>query len=188
LAIPDVGGKVEDAVPRSARAAQATGQGDRAVDTETQQGQRKIERAAHVVAFGVNLDEVEALPVPPLASVPDLVIVDESDHGKILPFVDESTAYVFDRGDGARFEPGVVRRRFDIAQKAAGVPRLVVHGLRHTGATLDALEGMPMQLLSDKLGHESKAFTLSVYNHGTVADQARWSEAAVAGVVGTRAG
>ncbi|MDQ4099507.1 MAG: tyrosine-type recombinase/integrase, partial [Chloroflexota bacterium] len=52
--------------------------------------------------------------------------------------------------------------------RAAGVPRLTPHGLRHTNATLLILAGVPLKVVSERLGHASVAITADVYAHVTV--------------------
>jgi integrase len=52
----------------------------------------------------------------------------------------------------------------------AGVPALSLHGMRHTFATLALHAGMPVQVLSERLGHTRSSFTLDVYV-GVLAEQ-----------------
>jgi integrase len=47
----------------------------------------------------------------------------------------------------------------------AGVPRLVFHGLRHTSATLALLAGVPVHVVSQRLGHANVSVTLDIYSH-----------------------
>jgi integrase len=72
---------------------------------------------------------------------------------------------VFPGRDGQMVCAETVRRalRRDIEQ--AGVPVLSFHGLRHTGATLLLLAGVPLVVVSRILGHSSVSFTASVYLH-----------------------
>lgn len=46
-----------------------------------------------------------------------------------------------------------------------GVASLHFHGLRHTHATLLLRQGVPANVVSERLGHASPAFTMSVYQH-----------------------
>ena len=45
------------------------------------------------------------------------------------------------------------------------VPRIRVHDLRHTYATLALAAGVHPKIVSERLGHSSVAFTLDVYSH-----------------------
>jgi integrase len=47
----------------------------------------------------------------------------------------------------------------------AGVPRIRVHDLRHTAATLLLLAGTPAKIVSERLGHASIAITFDLYSH-----------------------
>lgn len=81
----------------------------------------------------------------------------------------EGEGFVFDRGDGGRSSPATVQQAFDRAVRGAGVPRLTPHGCRHTSATLLILAGVPLKVVSDRLGHASVAITADVYGHVTAA-------------------
>jgi integrase len=54
-------------------------------------------------------------------------------------------------------------RRFDPAVKAAGLPPLKVHELRHTAASLAVQAGGNVKAIQRMLGHSSAAMTLDVY-------------------------
>jgi integrase len=47
----------------------------------------------------------------------------------------------------------------------AGVPRISLHGLRHTCATLLLMAGVPSRVVQERLGHKKIETTLSVYAH-----------------------
>ena len=65
---------------------------------------------------------------------------------------------------GAIFPRNLIRV-FDGIVAGLAVPRLTIHGLRHTYASLALRSGLPLRDLSDRLGHYDPAFTLSVYTH-----------------------
>ncbi len=75
--------------------------------------------------------------------------------------------FVFDRGDGGRPSPATAQHHFEAAVRAARVPRITPHGLRHTCATLLILAGVPLKVVSERLGHASVAITADVYGHVT---------------------
>jgi len=68
--------------------------------------------------------------------------------------------FVFDRGDGGRSSPATVQHAFARAVTEAGVPRITPHGLL-------ILAGVPLKVVSDRLGHASVAITADVYAHVT---------------------
>src|SRR5690606_14000329 len=45
------------------------------------------------------------------------------------------------------------------------VPGISLHDLRHTHATLLLKAGVPVKVVSERLGHASAAFTMTVYQH-----------------------
>lgn len=49
--------------------------------------------------------------------------------------------------------------------EAAGLPRIRVHDLRHTAATIALQRGIHPKVVQDMLGHSSIAVTLDVYSH-----------------------
>jgi len=63
------------------------------------------------------------------------------------------------------------------------IPRLRLHDLRHTQATLLVRAGTPIKVVSERLGHASPAFTMATYQHvmpGMQAEAARTFEALLA--------
>ncbi len=72
---------------------------------------------------------------------------------------------IFDRGDGAPLHPDSIKNALDRLAKQAGVPRIRVHDLRHTMATLGLTEGLHPKIVQERLGHSSIAMTLDRYSH-----------------------
>lgn len=68
-----------------------------------------------------------------------------------------------------------IRRQFEAIIKAAGLPRITFHGLRHTFASVSLQEGVPLTVVSQKLGHSSPHITLKVYAHCLPSDEAKWT-------------
>lgn len=67
---------------------------------------------------------------------------------------------------GGGLEPNnMTRRHFLPAIKRAGVPIIRFHDLRHTAATLLLLGGVPVKVVSERLGHSNVGITLSIYAH-----------------------
>ena len=64
-----------------------------------------------------------------------------------------------------RLSPDTLSYRFELAVKASGLPYLSLHGLRHTWATLALQAGVPVQVVSQMLGHTSVSVTWNVYQH-----------------------
>lgn len=72
---------------------------------------------------------------------------------------------VFPGPTGAPLSYSVLRKTLSALRQAAGVPAYSFHALRHTHATLLLLAGVHAQIVCDRLGHHSVAFTLRTYVH-----------------------
>jgi integrase len=66
---------------------------------------------------------------------------------------------------GTPVNPSNVQRNQNRIMTTAGVPRLTTHDLRHTAATLMLLAGVPIKIVSEKLGHASVTITMDIYSH-----------------------
>jgi integrase len=67
------------------------------------------------------------------------------------------------------FQGDVARCRKAIGEAALPVIRL--HDLRHTHATLLHAKGVPVKVVSERLGHASPTITLQVYAHVMLGNQ-----------------
>ena len=56
----------------------------------------------------------------------------------------------------------------------AGLGRVRVHDLRHTWATLALSRGVPLEVVSERLGHASPTITLNVYRHLLEEERRGW--------------
>jgi integrase len=65
---------------------------------------------------------------------------------------------------------------FRLAVKKAMLPKIRLHDLRHTHATLALRAGIHPKVVSERLGHATVAITLDTYSHAVPAMQ---EEAAV---------
>ena len=72
---------------------------------------------------------------------------------------------VFTREDGTPLRPTQLTRMFARLAREAGLPDLTLHGLRHTYATASLRAGIPVKVVSERLGHASTAITLDLYQH-----------------------
>lgn len=45
------------------------------------------------------------------------------------------------------------------------MPKIKVHGLRHTSASLALAAGVPMKVVSERLGHSTTGITADLYTH-----------------------
>jgi len=75
------------------------------------------------------------------------------------------TGHVFTTTIGTPLEGPTVTHRFQLALKAAGLPRFRFHDLRHTCATLLLAQGVAPRLIMEILGHSQIAVTMNLYAH-----------------------
>ena len=72
---------------------------------------------------------------------------------------------VFSREDGSPIHPHTFSQAFERIVARSGLPRIPLHGLRHTHATVGLALGVPAKVVTERLGHENVAFTLKQYAH-----------------------
>lgn len=65
---------------------------------------------------------------------------------------------------GAPLRPGWLTFMFPILTERAGLPRLTLHGIRHSYATLMLLSGEHIKVVSQRLGHTTVGITLDLYS------------------------
>lgn len=82
------------------------------------------------------------------------------------------TGLVFTTETGGGLHPDVVSQAFDRIVERTDVPRITLHGLRHTHATILLASGVALHVVSRRLGHASEAFTAQVYGHVLPSQQA----------------
>jgi len=72
---------------------------------------------------------------------------------------------VFTNPDGSLVHPDTFTQAFDRKVEQTGLRRITLHGLRHTHATLLLKAGVPVHVVSQRLGHSDPGFTLRQYGH-----------------------
>jgi hypothetical protein len=92
--------------------------------------------------------------------------------------------WIFTRPDGALWEPGAFSLAFARFIKAAKLPHVRFHDLRHSFGTLALASGVDLQTVSRALGHESTAITSRIYLHAIDALQED-AAARIEGLLGT---
>jgi len=69
------------------------------------------------------------------------------------------------------------------ALKAAKLPQVSLHSLRHSFASALIMQGRPVTEVAALLGHSSPAITLTVYSHWFRAESSSTTIADLAGIV-----
>jgi integrase len=90
-----------------------------------------------------------------------------------------SDGWVFTDGDGDPIHPHALSQTFERIARRVGVPVIRFHDVRHTHGSLLIKEGIPVKVVSERLGHANIAFTIQTYQHvlpGMQADAARTYE------------
>ena len=72
---------------------------------------------------------------------------------------------VFTRPDGMPWRPEVISDRWRHQWPALDLPKITLHALRHCHACLLLDQGVPIKVVSERLGHSTIAMTMDVYAH-----------------------
>ena len=72
---------------------------------------------------------------------------------------------VFTWPDGSPIHPDLMTRWFEQHSRAAGLPRIRLHDVRHSYASAALAAGVPAKVISERLGHATVGFTLDTYSH-----------------------
>lgn len=77
--------------------------------------------------------------------------------------------FVFARSDGEPYRRDALLQLFQRTLRKIGLPRVSLYSLRHGHASLLLEAGVPLKIVSERLGHSSIQLTADVYSH--VSDQ-----------------
>lgn len=72
---------------------------------------------------------------------------------------------IFSSTVGTPLTASNIRRDFRKLLKASGLPKIRFHDLRHTAASLMLNHGIPVLIVSKRLGHSKPSITIDVYGH-----------------------
>ena len=72
---------------------------------------------------------------------------------------------VFPAANGNPLHPDNLKRDYNRLVKAAGLPRIRIHDLRHTNVTLTLRETADIKAVSQRVGHANVSITLGTYAH-----------------------
>ena len=75
------------------------------------------------------------------------------------------TGFVFVTDLGEPCDPRNALRALTVAARAAGLPRVGLHTLRHSAASVMLSHGVPIAVVSQVLGHSGISITVDVYGH-----------------------
>lgn len=80
---------------------------------------------------------------------------------------------IFPRDDGTIWHPDSFARSVGNIVRAAKLGALRLHDLRHSSASLLIASGVPLKVVSERLGHSSISITADIYGHVYAAQQDR---------------
>jgi len=79
--------------------------------------------------------------------------------------IENVEGWVFTDGDGNPIHPHALYQTFKRIVANADVPEIRYHDLRHTHGSLLIKEGVPVKVVSERLGHAHIAHTIQTYQH-----------------------
>ncbi len=77
----------------------------------------------------------------------------------------QDNGLVFCKEDGSPIDPREFTKRFQRHLTKAGLPKVRLHDLRHTHASLLLARGVHPKVVQERLGHSSITMTLDLYSH-----------------------
>jgi integrase len=81
------------------------------------------------------------------------------------PGYEDDHDLVFREADGRPVHPATLSSAFRAEAKRAGLPQIRLHDLRHTHVTLLRKMGVPVEVVSKRVGHSSPSITSDIYSH-----------------------
>jgi integrase len=98
----------------------------------------------------------------------------QNDEKTLLGATYQDNDYIFCLEDGTHYHPERFSReflrkqlRYNETHPDAALPRLTIHGLRHTWATIALNNNVHLKVVSDRLNHSTTHITAEVYSHVT---------------------
>ena len=98
---------------------------------------------------------------------------------------------IFCQPSGQYYSPDRVGARVAELMRKVGLQRVSLHSLRHSHASILLSKGVPISVVSERLGHADQKITLSIYSHALPADSRAaakiWNESMAEVIVSARA-
>jgi len=89
----------------------------------------------------------------------------QNNHKATLGDLWQETDRLFTQYDGKPIHPDTITGWFASFIKRNNFPKVTLHSLRHTNATLMIAEGTDIRTVSNRLGHAQTSTTLNIYAH-----------------------
>lgn len=141
-------------------------------DVDFEEGRVRVVQQLQRIDGSLRLDPPKTrgsrrtIPVPPVCI--DALLshrVRQKEERAALGEYWKESGLVFTTQFGTPIDPRNVNRWFDALCKRAGVPRVRVHDLRHTCASLLLAQGVHPRVVMEILGHSQISMTMNTYSH-----------------------
>ena len=139
-------------------------------DIDLDAGRVSVRQALVSVAYEISISDVKTGTSRRTIDIDDEVVqvlrdwheVRTEERDGVEPAADD---LVFVKADGTSMHPDIFSQLFDRTVARIDVPKLSLHDLRHTHATLLLKAGVHVKVVSERLGHANVAFTMNTYQH-----------------------
>ena len=159
-------------------------------DVDLQQGRLHIRRTLQRAKGGLVFGELKTARAYRILSLPNVAISTLTSH-RVRQLEQRLAAgsrwseedLVFTNRKGKPLDRANVRKQFHRLLESANLPKVRIHDLRHTAATLLLLQGVNPRTVMELLGHSDVTMTLNTYSHVLVSlkeDAARRMDTALA--------
>ena len=141
-------------------------------DIDFKQGRRAVRQTLGLVNYKLSFGTPKAMRSRQTISIDPATLAALSNQ-RIRQRVEKTASgatyhdqdLAFAKPDGSPTNPDYYSQCFDRTVNKLPVPRIHLHDLRHTHATLGLQAGVPAKIMSERLGHVSVGFTLDIYTH-----------------------
>lgn len=145
--------------------------GLRWVDVDLEKGILTVRHALKRESTGLVLGEVKTATSRRAVNLPAPLMTTLAAHRKrqieerLAASVWEDSNFVFTTQTGRPLDPRNIYRSFTNITERAGIGRWHPHELRHSAASIMLAAGVPIEVVSNILGHSSIRITADVYGH-----------------------
>lgn len=141
-------------------------------DVDLDAGRIHVLRAFEQTNRTTNVKEPKTRAGRRAITLPEFVIgelrrhkVDQKDRRAKMGAMYHDHDLVCDRGDGELLKPTTLSGQFYRMVRKYGLPHIRFHALRHGHASHLLRAGVPMKVVSERLGHSSIGITMDRYSH-----------------------
>lgn len=146
--------------------------GLRWTDVDVLRKRLSVRQAITAVAYQLRISDVKTGTARRTIDIDDPVVAQltawrkrQAEERLLVGPAYEDHGLVFARPDGRPVHPEFLSRKFDRIVRTADLPVIRFHDVRHTHASLLLKAGVPVKVVSERLGRASPGFTLNVYQH-----------------------